>query len=63
MNLTIMLLNPLFPFDRALDSGLEHRHLILAYAVVLTVQIGYLCYLLWQLKNARKTQSEAESHR
>jgi hypothetical protein len=59
----MMLLNPLFPFDPTLDSGLEHRHLILAYVVVLIVQMGYLFYLLRQYIGTRRTHSEAPTHR
>ena len=48
----MILLNPFFPFDPTLDSALGHRHLILAYVVVLVVQIGYFCYLFRQLRKA-----------
>jgi hypothetical protein len=52
--MTLMRLNPLFPFDPTIDSVLEHRHLILAYVIVLTVQIGYLGFLIHQFLVTRK---------
>jgi hypothetical protein len=51
-----MRFNPLFPFDPAIDSALEHRHLVFAYLTVLTVQIGYLGYLVRQFVLARKAR-------
>jgi hypothetical protein len=53
------LLTPLFPFDPTLDSGLEHTHLVLAYVVVLTVQAGYVCYLLRQWIVVRKAHRQS----
>jgi hypothetical protein len=50
----VTIFNPLFPFDPSIDSVLEHRHLVSAYLVVLTVQIGYLGYLVRQLVLTRK---------
>jgi hypothetical protein len=45
---------PLFPFDPSIDSPLEHRHLILAYLAVLSVQIGYLGFLIRRFVLARR---------
>ncbi len=45
-----MTLLNVFPYDPAIDSVLEHRHLVLAYVLVLIVQIAYLCYLMRQWK-------------
>lgn len=56
----MIFLKPLFPFDPALDTGLEHRHLIAAYVVVLGAQIGYFCYLFRQLKTASRSHSKAK---
>jgi hypothetical protein len=47
---------PLFPFDPAIDSALEHRHLILAYVVVLIGQIVYISYLVRQFVVAGRTR-------
>jgi hypothetical protein len=54
-----MVLNhtPLFPFDPAIDSALEHRHLIFAYVVVLVGQIVYISYLVRQFLVAGRTRS------
>ncbi len=52
--MTLLRLNPLFPFDPSIDSALEHRHLILAYLTVLSVQIGYLAYLVRQFMLTRR---------
>jgi hypothetical protein len=42
------LYTPLFPYDPAIDSVLEHRHLVLAYGVVVVAQIIYAAYLIWR---------------
>jgi|GEM_PF-5840103 len=60
MKLAMILLKPLFPFNPAIDTALEHRHLIAAYVVVLAVQIGYFCYSFRQLQIARRAHSEAQ---
>jgi len=52
--MTIMRFSPLFPFDPSIDSPLEHRHLILAYFAVLSVQIGYLGFLVRRFVLTRK---------
>jgi hypothetical protein len=52
--MTLLRLNPLFPYDPSIDSVLEHRHLILAYLTVLSVQIGYLAYLVRQFMLTRR---------
>ena len=54
-----MILNhtPLFPFDPAIDSALEHRHLIFGYVVVLVGQIVYISYLVRQFVVAGRTRS------
>jgi hypothetical protein len=51
--------NPLFPFDPAIDSALEHRHLIAAYVVVLAGQIAYISYLIRQFLVAGRTRTDS----
>lgn len=51
-----LIVNPLFPFDPTIDSALEHRHLILAYVVVLAGQIAYISYLIRQFMVAGRTR-------
>jgi hypothetical protein len=58
----MILLDPLFPFDPTIDSGLGHRHLILAYSVVWAVQLGYICYLFRQWKSASRSDSGSSDH-
>ncbi len=58
----MILLNPLFPFDPTIDSGLGHRHLILAYCVVWAVQLGYICYLFRQWKSVSRSDSGSSDH-
>lgn len=60
MKLAMILLKPLFPFNPAIDTTLEHRHLIAAYVVVLAVQIVYFCYSFRRLRIARRSHSEAQ---
>jgi hypothetical protein len=55
--MTLMRYTPLFPFDPSIDSAMEHQHLVLAYVVVLAVQIFYLGYLVRQFVVARRAHS------
>jgi hypothetical protein len=50
----VLRFDPLFPFDPSIDSALEHRHLILAYFAVLSVQIGYLGFLVRRFMLTRR---------
>ncbi len=41
----------LFPYDPAVDSALDHRHLVASYCVTWIIQFGYFLYAI--RKNAR----------
>jgi hypothetical protein len=58
MNLALMLLTPLFPFDPTLDTALGHRHLVIAYLVVLAIQGVYFTSLLRRRSRAKRDSRE-----
>jgi hypothetical protein len=41
------------------DTPLEHRHLILAYAAVLVIQLGYVGWVVLQRYRLRKQKARA----
>ena len=44
----LITLAPLFPYDPALDEPRGHLHLILIYAVVWIVHLGYVGFIAWK---------------
>ena len=37
-------------------STMEHRHLLIAYIAVWSIQGGYLSWIAWQWRHIRKTR-------
>jgi hypothetical protein len=44
----------IFPYDSKIDSLMEHQHLVMAYCLVWSVQLCYLCYVGRKWFSAKK---------
>jgi hypothetical protein len=51
-----------FPYDPAIDSVMGHRHLIMAYCLVWSVQLCYLLFVLRKWYSANKPEAEAAEY-
>jgi hypothetical protein len=47
----------IFPYDPNVDSAIEHHHLVIAYCLVWTVQLGYLYYVCRNLYMNKQSDS------
>jgi len=56
----VSLLTSIFPYDAKIDSPLDHQHLVIAYCITWTVQLGYLLYVCRKWYSGRPPDRQTE---
>ncbi len=59
--LSLLILAPLFPWDRQNESALGHHHLIAAYCFTWGLQLAYLGYVGLKWRALRKAAQRPSS--
>ncbi len=52
--------SPLFPFDPAIDTPMEHRHLLLIYCAEWGVQLLYAAFIAYKWRSVVKDRARGD---